>query len=139
MKAKQTMEIGIPNNVMGMGNGFVCKEVPASKVRLKGDGPAMNDMKTELLDPAVKGTLNVLNSCANTSSVKTVILTSSVAAVTYNGKPPTPDVVVDGSWFTDPEYHKSLKMRFILSKVISNNYGLPITIVIDINDENQHN
>ncbi|MBA0587736.1 hypothetical protein Gorai_000858 [Gossypium raimondii] len=37
----------------------------------------------ELLDPAVKGTLNVLNSCANSSSIKRVVLTSIIAAVTY--------------------------------------------------------
>ncbi|XP_039051448.1 phenylacetaldehyde reductase-like isoform X3 [Hibiscus syriacus] len=73
----------------------------------------------ELLDPAVKGTLNVLNSCANTSSVKRVILTSSIAAVTYTGKPRTPDVVVDESWFTDPEYCKSLKLWYVVSKTIA--------------------
>ncbi|KAK8645353.1 hypothetical protein V6N13_119188 [Hibiscus sabdariffa] len=75
--------------------------------------------QTELLDPAVKGTLNVLNSCANTSSVKRVILTSSIAAVTYNGKPRTPDVVVDESWFTDPEYCKGLKLWYVVSKTIA--------------------
>ncbi|GMI92353.1 hypothetical protein like AT1G51410 [Hibiscus trionum] len=79
----------------------------------------VTDPQTELLDPAVKGTLNVLNSCANTSSVKRVILTSSIAAVTYNGKPRTPDVVVDESWFTDPEYCKSLKLWYVVSKTIA--------------------
>ncbi|KAG8495220.1 hypothetical protein CXB51_012855 [Gossypium anomalum] len=73
----------------------------------------------ELLDPAVKGTLNVLNSCANTPSVKRVVLTSSIAAVTYNGKPRTPDVVVDESWFTDPEYCKNLKLWYVVSKTIA--------------------
>ncbi|KAH1090632.1 hypothetical protein J1N35_017889, partial [Gossypium stocksii] len=47
----------------------------------------------ELLDLAMKETLNVLNSCANFSSIKRVVLTSSIAAITYNGKPQTPDVV----------------------------------------------
>ncbi|MBA0774328.1 hypothetical protein Gotri_009545 [Gossypium trilobum] len=73
----------------------------------------------ELLDPAVKGTLNVLNSCANTPSVKRVVLTSSIAAVTYNGKLRTPDVVVDESWFTDPEYCKNLKLWYVVSKTIA--------------------
>ncbi|PPD85880.1 hypothetical protein GOBAR_DD17165 [Gossypium barbadense] len=73
----------------------------------------------ELLDPAVKGTLNVLNSCANTPAVKRVVLTSSIAAVTYNGKPRTPDVVVDESWFTDPEYCKNLKLWYVVSKTIA--------------------
>ncbi|KAE8682505.1 Cinnamoyl-CoA reductase 1 [Hibiscus syriacus] len=79
----------------------------------------VTDPQAELLDPAVKGTLNVLNSCANTSSVKRVILTSSIAAVTYTGKPRTPDVVVDESWFTDPEYCKSLKLWYVVSKTIA--------------------
>ncbi|MBA0672435.1 hypothetical protein Goklo_025146, partial [Gossypium klotzschianum] len=67
------------------------------------------DPQAELLDPAVKGTLNVLSSCAKTPSVKRVVLTSSIAAVAYNGKPRTPDVVVDENWFSDPDYCKSLK------------------------------
>ncbi|KAB2080498.1 Bifunctional dihydroflavonol 4-reductase/flavanone 4-reductase [Gossypium arboreum] len=79
----------------------------------------VTDPQAELLDPAVKGTLNVLNSCANTPSVKRVVLTSSIAAVTYNGKPRTPDVVVDESWFTDPEYCKNLKLWYVVSKTIA--------------------
>ena len=60
----------------------------------------------ELLDPAVKGTLNVLNSCAKFPSIKRVVLTSSMAAVLNTGKPRTPDVVVDETWFSDPEVCK---------------------------------
>ncbi|KAH9789855.1 Epimerase domain-containing protein [Citrus sinensis] len=61
------------------------------------------DPQVELLDPAVKGTLNVLNSCAKFPSIKRVVLTSSMAAVLNTGKPRTPDVVVDETWFSDPE------------------------------------
>lgn len=64
-----------------------------------------------MIDPAVKGTLNVLGSCAKAPSVKRVVLTSSVAAVAYNGKPRTPDVVVDESWFSDPEFCKESKVH----------------------------
>ncbi|KAE8691682.1 Tetraketide alpha-pyrone reductase 1 [Hibiscus syriacus] len=46
----------------------------------------VKDPEAELLDPAVKGTLNVLNSCTMSSSIRRVILTSSIAALTYNGK-----------------------------------------------------
>lgn len=56
------------------------------------------------LDPAIKGTLNVLTSCKKFPSVKRVILTSSLAAVLFTGKPWTPEVVVDDSWFSDPEF-----------------------------------
>ncbi|XP_057251681.1 phenylacetaldehyde reductase [Beta vulgaris subsp. vulgaris] len=39
--------------------------------------------KAELLVPALKGTLNVLNSCAKVPSIKRVVLTSSTAAVMW--------------------------------------------------------
>ncbi|XP_047326277.1 phenylacetaldehyde reductase-like [Impatiens glandulifera] len=44
------------------------------------------DPQVELIDPAVKGTINVLNSCAKTPSVKRVILTSSISAVSFTAK-----------------------------------------------------
>ncbi|KAA3458911.1 cinnamoyl-CoA reductase 1 [Gossypium australe] len=77
------------------------------------------DPEAELLDPAVKGTLNVLSSCAKTPSVKRVVLTSSIAAVAYNGKPRTPDVVVDENWFSDPDYCKGLKLWYTVSKTMA--------------------
>ncbi|TYJ26674.1 hypothetical protein E1A91_A07G136400v1 [Gossypium mustelinum] len=77
------------------------------------------DPEAELLDPAVKGTLNVLSSCAKTPSVKRVVLTSSIAAVAYNGKPRTPDVVVDENWFSDPDYCKDLKLWYVVSKTMA--------------------
>ena len=52
----------------------------------------------------MKGTLNVLKSCAKSPSVKRVVLTSSMAAVSYNGKPRTPEVVVDETWFSSPDF-----------------------------------
>ncbi|KAE8733107.1 Cinnamyl alcohol dehydrogenase [Hibiscus syriacus] len=74
---------------------------------------------TELIDPAVKGTLNVLNSCAKSPSCKRVVLTSSMAAVAFNGKPRTPDVVVDENWFTDADYCKGLKLWYVVSKTLA--------------------
>ncbi|CAN1787797.1 Phenylacetaldehyde reductase [Linum perenne] len=56
------------------------------------------DPQAELVDPAVKGTLNVLRSCAKVPSIKRVVITSSMAAVAFNGRTLAPDVVVDETW-----------------------------------------
>ncbi|MED6208041.1 hypothetical protein PIB30_041354 [Stylosanthes scabra] len=84
--------------------------------------PFYNDVKdpqVELIDPAVKGTLNVLQSCAKPPSVKRVILTSSMAAVAYNFSPRTPEVVVDETWFSDPDFCTESKLWYILSKTLA--------------------
>uniref|UniRef100_A0A803NFY3 NAD-dependent epimerase/dehydratase domain-containing protein n=1 Tax=Cannabis sativa TaxID=3483 RepID=A0A803NFY3_CANSA len=75
----------------------------------------IKDPQAELLDPAIKGTLNVLNSVAKFPSIKRVVLTSSIAAVAYNGKPRTPDVVVDETWFSDPNLCKESQVRMLVS------------------------
>ncbi|GMH30458.1 hypothetical protein Nepgr_032301 [Nepenthes gracilis] len=79
----------------------------------------VKDSQEELLDPIVKGTLNILSSCAKFASIKRVVLTSSVAAVEYNGRPQTPEVVVDESWFFDPEVCKEAKMWYLLAKTLA--------------------
>ncbi|PON89150.1 NAD(P)-binding domain containing protein [Trema orientale] len=79
----------------------------------------IEDPQAELIDPAVKGTLNVLNSIAKFPSIKRVVLTSSIAAVVYNGKPRTPDVVVDETWFSDPDVCKESKLWYVLSKTLA--------------------
>ncbi|KAL8480067.1 hypothetical protein ACS0TY_026848 [Phlomoides rotata] len=80
---------------------------------------AVTDPQAELIEPALKGTLNVLGSCAKTPSVKRVVLTSSVAAVAYNSKPRTPDVVVDETWWSDPEFCKQMQQWYVLSKTLA--------------------
>ncbi|XP_054796835.1 phenylacetaldehyde reductase-like [Prosopis cineraria] len=77
------------------------------------------DPQTELIDPALKGTLNVLRSCAKSSNVKRVVLTSSFAAVIRNGKPLTPDVVVDETWFSSPDICRDMKLWYNLSKTLA--------------------
>jgi len=42
----------------------------------------VDDPQTQLVDPALKGTLNVLRACEKSQFVKRVVLTSSVAAIT---------------------------------------------------------
>ena len=76
--------------------------------------------QSELIDPAVKGTLNVLRSCAKVHSIKRVIVTSSMAAVMFNKKPLTPDVVIDEMWFSDPVACEELKVCVFPFKCIFN-------------------
>ncbi|KAK4492367.1 hypothetical protein RD792_003172 [Penstemon davidsonii] len=80
-----------------------------------------NNPQDDLLDPALKGTLNVLNSVKKTPSVKRVVLTSSEAAVSFNGKPRTPEVVVDETWFSDPDFCRENKLWYVLSKTAAEN------------------
>ncbi|XP_054798653.1 phenylacetaldehyde reductase-like [Prosopis cineraria] len=79
------------------------------------------DPQTAYIDPAVKGTMNVLKSCTKLSSVKRVVLTSSVAAVFYNARPRTPGVVVDETWFSDPDICKENEewSGYVLSKTLA--------------------
>ncbi|KAI3425571.1 Epimerase domain-containing protein [Psidium guajava] len=80
---------------------------------------SVSDPQAELMDPAVRGTLNVLKSCAKVPSVKRVVVTSSMASVMCNGKPLTSDVVVDETWFSDPAFCEESKLWYMLSKTIA--------------------
>ncbi|KAF2293459.1 hypothetical protein GH714_001957 [Hevea brasiliensis] len=78
-----------------------------------------NEPQADLIDPAVKGTLNVLKSCAKVPSIKRVVVTSSMASVSYNGKDLTPDVVVDETWFSDLAFCESKKLWYAISKIFA--------------------
>lgn len=73
----------------------------------------------ELIDPAVKGTLNVLSSCSKVPLMKRLVLTSSVVALMYSGSPLTPEVVVDENWFSDQAFCKETKLWYPLSKTLA--------------------
>lgn len=64
----------------------------------------------ELIDPAVKGTVNVLKSCKKAESVERVVITSSMASVMFNYNPVNSDVVVDETWFSDTDFCKENKV-----------------------------
>ncbi|KAL5827342.1 hypothetical protein ACOSQ3_019176 [Xanthoceras sorbifolium] len=83
-----------------------------------------NDPKADIVDTAVKGTLNVLKSCAKAPSVKRVIYTSSTAAVMCNKKPLTPDTVVDETWFSDPVVCEETKVLCCLEFAEENGIDL---------------
>lgn len=79
----------------------------------------VKDPQAELIEPAVKGSLNVLGSCAKTPSVKRVILTSSLAAVVVNERPKVPGVVVDETWFSDPDFCEKIELWYVVSKTLA--------------------
>ncbi|KAL8496075.1 hypothetical protein ACS0TY_019976 [Phlomoides rotata] len=80
---------------------------------------SVSDPQTELLDPAIKGTLNVLKSCKKASTIKRIVVTSSMAAVMFCDIPLKLDVVVSETWFSDPNYCKENKEWYALSKTLA--------------------
>ncbi|XP_054799923.1 cinnamoyl-CoA reductase CAD2-like [Prosopis cineraria] len=84
----------------------------------------VKDPQAELIDPAVKGTLNVLKSCSKFRSVKRVVLTSSIASVAYDRKPKTPEVIVDETWFSDLDLSRESKLLYRVSKILAEDAAL---------------
>ncbi|XVE62305.1 hypothetical protein DITRI_Ditri06bG0107500 [Diplodiscus trichospermus] len=79
----------------------------------------VKDPQDKMIDPAVKGTLNVLRSCAKVPSIKRVIVTSSMAAVAFTGKTLADDVVIDETWFSDPITCEKSELWYMLSKTLA--------------------
>ncbi len=65
-------------------------------------------MKVELIEPAVKGTLNVLKACLE-AKVKRVVVVSSVAALIMNPSWPKGQVMDETCW-SDQEYCRNTKV-----------------------------
>lgn len=78
-----------------------------------------DEPQPELIDSAVKGTLNVLKSCAKFTSIKRVVLTSSMGAILFSGKPWSLDVVVDETCFSDPAFCERSKLWYMMSKTLA--------------------
>ncbi|KAM0948816.1 putative cinnamyl-alcohol dehydrogenase [Dioscorea sansibarensis] len=76
------------------------------------------DPQADLIDPAVKGTLNVLGSCVKISSIKRVVMTSSMAAVLFNGRC-THDVMIDETWFSSADFCECNELWYQLSKTLA--------------------
>lgn len=70
------------------------------------------------MDPAVKGTLNVLQSCATSPSVRRVVITSSTASVICNKNMSIPGAVADETWYSDPEFCEERKVLCVYKLVV---------------------
>ncbi|KAG9454268.1 hypothetical protein H6P81_007172 [Aristolochia fimbriata] len=66
------------------------------------------DPMSDMIEPAVEGTLNVLRSCAKTKTVKRVVLTSSTSAICRNPEIEEGRVVTEENW-SDTEFLLSEK------------------------------
>ncbi|KAL1348770.1 hypothetical protein AAHE18_07G104500 [Arachis hypogaea] len=71
----------------------------------------------ELLDPAIRGTMNVLEA-AKEAGVKRVVVTSSVSAITPSPGWPSDVVKTEDCW-TDTEYCKQKGLWYPLSKTLA--------------------
>ncbi|KAA3644909.1 MAG: aldehyde reductase [Chloroflexi bacterium] len=63
----------------------------------------VKDPQTDLVDPALKGTLNVLRSCQKAGSIKRVVLTSSGAAIT--------DEAETGKLFSEDDWNEKSTLQ----------------------------
>lgn len=77
-------------------------------------GAPVQNPEVELIEPAVKGTLNVLKACSEVN-VKRVVLVSSVAAIAMNPSWPKGQVMDESSW-SDKEFCRKTKNFYSLSK-----------------------
>ncbi|CAN8294638.1 unnamed protein product [Cochlearia groenlandica] len=75
--------------------------------------------QAELIEPAVKGTINVLRTCTRVSSVKRVIVTSSMATLQFSKSPLGPNDFVDEDTFSDPSFCEENKLWYVLSKTLA--------------------
>ncbi|XVF44158.1 hypothetical protein PTKIN_Ptkin02bG0098100 [Pterospermum kingtungense] len=81
--------------------------------------PYDDNVQTTLIDPCVKGTLNVLKSCSKASSVKRVVLTSSCSAIRYRFDVQNQEVSsLNESHWSDPEYCKRYNLFYAYAKTI---------------------
>uniref|UniRef100_A0A1J3FDT3 Tetraketide alpha-pyrone reductase 1 n=1 Tax=Noccaea caerulescens TaxID=107243 RepID=A0A1J3FDT3_NOCCA len=87
---------------------------PASPVKL-----TVADPQAELIKPAVMGTINILKTCTKVSTVKRVIITSSMATVMFPKSPLRPNDFVDETTFSDPSVCEEEKQWYILSKILA--------------------
>lgn len=77
----------------------------------------LKDPQVEVLDPAVKGTLNALEA-SRRAQVKRVVLTSSISSLVPNPNWP-PNTVIDENSWTDIEYCERDKIWYPVSKTLA--------------------
>ncbi|KAG8047641.1 hypothetical protein GUJ93_ZPchr0008g12304 [Zizania palustris] len=78
----------------------------------------VTDDPEQMVEPAVRGTEYVINAAAEAGTVRRVVFTSSIGAVTMDPKR-GPDVVVDESCWSDLDYCKETKNWYCYGKAVA--------------------
>ncbi|EPS59559.1 hypothetical protein M569_15245 [Genlisea aurea] len=77
--------------------------------------PHGDDVKANLIDPCIKGTMNVLKSCKKSTTVKRVVLTSSCSSIRYRYDIDENTPLNESHW-SDPEYCKAHNLWYAYAK-----------------------
>ncbi|CAA2964638.1 tetraketide alpha-pyrone reductase 2 [Olea europaea subsp. europaea] len=80
--------------------------------------PYDTNIQENLIDPCIKGTLNVLNSCKKASSLKRVVLTSSCSSIRYRYDVQQVSPLNESHW-SDPNYCKDYNLWYAYAKTIA--------------------
>ncbi|OAE24890.1 hypothetical protein AXG93_2931s1330 [Marchantia polymorpha subsp. ruderalis] len=77
------------------------------------------DPELTMVDPSVKGTLNVLGACVRSSTVERVVMTSSCSAVRYDYNRSDHDEPLDETCWSNPDYCRDQQMWYALAKTLA--------------------
>lgn len=78
--------------------------------------PYNDNIQETLIDPCIKGTLNVLNSCIK-ANVKRVVLTSSCSSIRYRDDVEQVSPLNESHW-SDPDYCKRYNLWYAYAKTL---------------------
>ncbi|KAJ3694410.1 hypothetical protein LUZ60_009890 [Juncus effusus] len=77
-----------------------------------------HNIQETMIDPAIKGTTNVLKSCAKTNSVRRVVLTSSCSAIRYRDDATQSSPLGESHW-SDLDYCKKYNLWYAYAKTMA--------------------
>ncbi|XP_023756068.1 tetraketide alpha-pyrone reductase 2 [Lactuca sativa] len=80
--------------------------------------PQDNNIQETLIDPCIKGTMNVLSSCKKAKSVKRVVLTSSCSSIRYRYDVQQVSPLNESHW-SDIDYCKEYNLWYAYAKTIA--------------------